>query len=70
MPAFPGRAGRPRAIRAPDDGRTEWFTGGADRATRVPKAEAARLPRPQAYSTVTQIGDDQAMLPSTWITRT
>ncbi len=23
------------AIRAPDDGRTDWFAGGADRATRV-----------------------------------
>ena len=23
------RARRPRAIRAPEDGRTEWFTGGA-----------------------------------------
>ena len=26
---------RGAAIRAPDDGRTDWFTGGADRATRV-----------------------------------
>ena len=31
------RARRPRAIRAPDDGRTEWFAGGAGRATRVPR---------------------------------
>jgi len=23
------------AIRAPDDGRTDWFAGGAERATRV-----------------------------------
>ena len=27
---------RRRAIHAPDDGRMDWFAGGADRATRVP----------------------------------
>ena len=43
-PAFPGRnrmrARRPRAIRAPDDGRADWFPSGADRATRVPRSGA------------------------------
>ncbi len=29
------QAGAPAAILVPDDGRTDWFTGGADRATRV-----------------------------------
>ncbi len=46
----PYRWVRGPAIRAPDDGRTDWFTGGADRATRVlarfRKTQPARQRRP------------------------
>ncbi len=31
---------RHRAIRAPDDGRTDWFAGGAERATRASSSVA------------------------------
>ncbi len=39
------------AIRAPDDGRTDWFTGGADRATRV----LARFPEDTAGASAPSI---------------
>ncbi len=37
---------------------------------RRQRGGAARRVSRLSYSTVTQIGEDQAMLPSTWITRT
>jgi len=36
------------AIRAPDDGRTDWFAGGADRATRVLAGFRRRRPESRA----------------------
>ena len=46
------------AIRAPDDGHTDWFAGGADRATRVlVRIRRRRNPRRQGSSAALRLDE-------------